>query len=523
MATSPATKSTMTPDTPPELPESLEQCHALIRAQAGTINQLSTRVEQLLQRLFGTRSERLDPNQLALFAEAWAQEQAAQLPAEEEAPQEAKPKKKGHGRKPLPDDLPRTRIEYDVAPEEKVCAECGAEKQRIGETVSEQIEYVPASLYVIEHAQLKYACKCCQEGVVVGEKPAQPIEKSLAGPGLLAHVITSKYCDHLPLHRQEGIFQRHGIDLSRKTLCDWVIRSAFVLEPVVEAMVARVLQSKVLHTDDTPVRVQDPEKKGTTRKAYLWPYVGDRDQPYTVFDYTPGRGREGPETFLRDYRGEEGSPRYIQCDAYAGYNGLFAKDRHVLEAACWAHARRKYDEAKTSDPVRAHEALLRIQEFYRAEADIRDEANGLPHGEADTLRHARRQNESVSLLEDFQQWARDAYAAALPKSPFGVALNYTLENWDALFRYTGDPVLNIDNNTAERAIRAIAVGRKNWLFLGSDDGGRAAAIHFSLIASAKRHGLDPFAYLRDLLRRIPTHPNRDIEALFPDRWANTTD
>ena len=523
MATSPEPRRAMTSNTPPELPESLEQCHALIQAQAGTINQLSTRVEQLLRRLFGTRSERLDPNQLALFAEAWAQEQAAQAPVVEETSQEARPKKKGHGRKPLPENLPRKRTEHDVTPEEKICSCCGAEKQRIGEVVTEQLEYVPASFYVIEHAQLKYACKGCQEGVVVGGKPAQPIEKSLAGPGLLAHVITSKYCDHLPLHRQEGILKRHGVELSRKTLCDWVIRSAFVLEPVVEAMTQRVLQSKVLHTDDTPVRVQDPEKKRATRKAYLWPYVGDPDHPYTVFDYTPGRGREGPETFLCDFIGEEDSPRYIQCDAYAGYNGLFTKDRHVLEVACWAHARRKYDEARTCDPVRAHDALLRIKEFYKVEAELAEETDGLTRAEADALRLERRQEESLPLLEDFNEWARDAQAAVLPKSPMGMALNYSLENWDALLRYTQDPTLNIDNNAAERAIRAIAVGRKNWLFLGSDDGGCAAAIHFSLIASAKRHGLDPFAYLRDLLRRIPTHPNRDIVDLLPDRWANTTD
>jgi len=524
MATSPEPSTPMTSNTPPELPESLEQCHALIKALAADNRQLSTRVEQLLRRLFGTRSERLDPNQLALFAEAWAQEQqAAEAPAVEEAPQEARPRKKGHGRKPLPEDLPRTRIEHDVTPEEKVCAECGTEKQRIGETVTEQLEYVPASLYVIEHAQLKYACKCCQEGVVVGQKPAQPIEKSLAGPGLLAHVITSKYCDHLPLHRQEGILKRHGVELSRKTLCDWVIKSAFVLEPLVEAMAARVLQSKVIHTDDTPVRVQDPDKKRATRKARLWPYVGDRDNPFTIFDYTSGRGREGPETFLREFIGTEEKPRYLQCDAFPGYNGLFAKDRHVLEVACWAHARRKYDEAKTSDPVRAHEALLRIKEFYHVEAELREETAGLSRAEADALCRERRHHKALPLLEDFHDWARAARDAVLPKSPMGMALNYSLENWDALLRYTQDPALNIDNNAAERAIRAIAVGRKNWLFLGSDDGGRAAAIHFSLIASARRHGLDPFAYLRDLLRRIPSHPNRDIDALFPDRWANTTE
>lgn len=491
---------------------------------AGTIDQLSTRVEQLLRRLFGTRSERLDPDQLTMFAEAWAAENAPPAEApEEEAVREAKPKKKGHGRKPLPKDLPRERVEHDVTPEEKVCACCGGEKLRIGETVTEQLEYVPASLHVIEHVQLKYACKGCQEGVAIGEKPAQPIEKSLAGPGLLAHVITGKYCDHLPLHRQEGIFKRHGVELSRKTLCGWVLKSAEVLCPVVEALMAEVLQSKVIHTDDTPVQVRDGDRRGKTRRGRMWPYVGDADHPYTIFDYTPGRERAGPESFLRQFIGTEENPRYIQCDAYAGYNGLFAKDRHVFEVACWAHARRKYDEAKTSDPVRSHQALLRIRDLYKIEAGIREAAAGLPRNEADALRHARRQEDALPLLHEFNEWAAHTLAnQVLPKSPMGQALAYSLNQWDALVRYTDDPALNIDNNTAERAIRAIAVGRKNWLFLGSDRGGRAAAIHFSLIASAKRHGLDPFAYLRDLLRRIPTHPNRDIQSFFPDRWLNTT-
>ena len=191
--------------------------------------------------------------------------------------------------------------------------------------------------------------------------------------------------------------------------------------------------------------------------------------------------------------------------------------------ACWAHARRKYDECKTSDPVRVHDALLRIKDLYKIEAEIRDETVDLPRDEADALRHVRRQAESIPLLDKFKEWAKGAYADVLPKSPIGKAIAYSLNQWDALNRYTDDPALNIDNNTAERAIRAIAVGRKNWLFLGSDNGGNAAAIHFSLIASAKRHGIDPFAYLRDLLRRIPTHPNKQIEELFPDQWINSTD
>ena len=409
----------------PELPDSVEQCHVLIGSLVENNRQLLHRVDLLLRRLFGRRSERFDPNQLSIFPEEEIAAPPAEVPEEEEEERTVK-KRKGHGRKNLPKDLPRERVEHDVTPEEKVCTCCGAEKKRIGETITEQLDYIPASLFVIEHVQLKYACKGCQEGVVIGEKPAQPIEKSLAGPGLLAHVITSKYCDHLPLHRQESILKRHGIDLSRKTLCDWVLKAADVLRPVVEAMTARILQSKVIHTDDTPVQVQDKNKKGKTRKGRLWPYVGDIDHPYTIFDYTPGHGREGPEYFLQNFRGNEDNPRYIQCDAYPGYNGLFVKDRHVLEVACWVHARRKYDECKTDDPVRVHDALLRIKALYKIEAEIRDDVAELPRDETDALRHARRQAESIPLLDGFEEWAKEAYAAVLPKSPIGKAIAYSL-------------------------------------------------------------------------------------------------
>ena len=303
---------------------------------------------------------------------------------------------------------------------------------------------------------------------------------------------------------------RHGVELSRKTLCGWVMQSADVLAPVVEAMCAEVLQSRVIHTDDTPVQVQDPEKKRTTRKAYLWPYVGDPDHPYTIFDYTPTRSREGPEAFLAEFTGTELRPRFLQCDAYPGYNGLFEKDRYCLEVACWAHARRKFHDARTSDSIRAHYAITLIRELY----DI--EHGAKPCGDAERL--AMRQELAVPKLAEIEAWLIKTKAEVLPKSPIGQAVDYALANWKALERYTTDACLAIDNNAAEQAIRAIAVGRKNWLFLGSDRGGHAAAIHFSLIASARRHGIDPFAYLRDLLTRIPTHPNRLIHELFPDHW-----
>lgn len=473
------------------------------------------RPTDLLRRLFGSTSERIDPDQLHLFKELLEQAQEASAAAEEEPETLPREKGKGHGRQRMPEDLPRTRIEHDIPDEENTCPN-DHERVRIGEDVSEQLDFTPASYFVIEHVVPKYACIApdCDCGVAQASKPAQPIEKGLAGPGLLAHIITSKYCDHLPLHRQEQMIARHGVHLSRKTLCDWVMQTADVLASVIDAMREKVLLSKVIHTDDTPVRVQDPKKKRTTRKAYLWPYVGDGEHPYIVFDYTPTRSREGPESFLETFRGTETEARFLQCDAYPGYNGLFTDGRHLHEVGCWTHARRKFFESKITEPIRANEAVLEIGKLYKIER----EAKELELDAAE--RCALRQEKAMSILDDFHERLIALNQDMLPKSSIGMAAAYALRNWDALTRYTTDGDLNIDNNPAENAVRAIAVGRKNWLFLGSDRGGRAAAIHFSLIASAKRHGLDPFAYLKDILRRIPTHLNQKIQDLLPDRWKS---
>jgi transposase len=500
------------PALPEQLPSDVETCHALIRLLVSDLAQYKHRVDYLLRRLFGSTSEKIDPNQLVLFKELLEQAVEAAAPPEAIEPP-ARPRRNGHGRQRLPEDLPRQRVMHDVPDEQKICPN-GHERVQIGEDVSEQLDFTPASYYVVEHIRPVYACNApsCEGGVAQAAKPAQPIEKGLAGPGLLAHVITSKYCDHTPLHRQERIIARSGVKLSRKTLCDWVLQCAGVLKPLVDAMREDVLQSKVIHTDDTPVKVQDPRKKRATHKAYLWPYVGDAHHPYIVFDYTPTRNKDGPETFLETYRGTEDQPRYLQCDAFPGYNGLFAKSRCVFEVACWAHARRKFFEAKDSNPVRANEALIKIGDLYKVEREAKDSQLDAEE------RRALREKRSKPLLDAFNEWLIALKQDALPKSPIGQAADYALNNWAALERYTTDGDLNIDNNPAEQAVRAIALGRKNWLFFGSDNGGRAAAIHFSLIASARRHNLDPFAYLRDLLARIPTHPNRQLRDLLPNRW-----
>jgi len=475
------------------------------------IDQLKHQLAQLRRHQFGRRSEKIDTGQLLLaFAQlqqAEAQAKAAQRVANSRPATPPREKPNGHGRRALPEDLPRERIAYPLPEQERICPDCGQVRDKMGEEVTEQLDYVPASFVVRQHVRIKYACKQCQANVVTSRMPAQPIEKGIPGPGLLAHVLVSKYADHLPLHRQESIFRRHGIDLSRSTLCDWVGGCADLLEPLVKAMKAELVLSHVIQTDDTPVPVLDATRVGT-REGRLWVYVGDADHPYTLFDYTPTRKRDGPAAYLAPYQG------YLQADAYAGYDGIYAGGE-VTEVGCWAHARRKSFDARTSDSRRAHVALAYIQQLYKVE----DKARGL---DADA-RHAMRQEQSRPILVEFGQWLEAEQMTVLPKSPMGEAIGYARRQWAALNRYLDDGRLEIDNNAAERALRAIAIGRKNWLFAGSDEGGRRAAIIYSLIGTCKRHGVEPFAYLRDVLERVSTHPQSGIAALLPHHWQAAQD
>lgn len=477
-----------------ELLSTLEGREALIR-------KLEHQLERLRRHQFGRRSEKVDAAQL-LLAFARSQEAEAAPPP---APPKPKRKREGHGRKPLPEALPRQDVEHDVPPEDKRCGKCGAELDRIGEEVTEQLDYVPASFVVRRHVRAKYACKRCEETVVLAPLPPQPIEKGLPGAGLLAHVLVSKYADHLPLHRQEGICRRQGVELARSTLCGWVRDCATLLRPVVTAMKAELLRSEVVHTDDTPVTVQDRLHPGGTRTGRLWVYRGDDAHPYTLFDYTGDRTRAGPAAFLAGYKG------YLQADAYGGYDALYAGGE-VLEVGCWAHARRKFYDAQTSEPEPAAAALAFIHALYDVERDAREQHLG------PAARQALRQERAVPLLAQFRHWLDAQALVSLPQSPMGQAIGYALGQWDALCRYTADGILTIDNNAAERALRRVAIGRKNWLFAGSDAGGRRAAVAYSLIATCQRHGVEPFAYLRDVLERVPTHPSSGIDALFPHHW-----
>lgn len=504
------------------LPDDVAQCHARILHLTTTLDELTARlqrqeqekarlvhrVQQLLEQIYGRRSEKIDPAQLLLFVE---QALAASAPAQAEPEperHETGPSKRGHGRRKPPAELPRLPIEHPVPDSEKVCVQCGRDKKRIGQDVSEQLEYAPASLFVIEHIQPKYACPCCQEGITVAPKPAQPIEKGLPGPGLMAHIAVSKYCDHQPLYRQESILARYGVQVSRQTMWGWVWAGAMLLEPVAELARTRVLQSKVIHTDDTPVTVQ--ARGGGTYTGRFWVYVGDAQHPYIVYDYTPSRRRDGPVEFLREFAGTPESPRYLQADAFGGYDGIYTAGAHVIEVACMAHCRRKFHDARRTDVNRAHQMLAWIQQLYVIERQAK---------ELDArARRALRREQSKPILDTMKEWLDAQQPQVLPKSPMGEAFQYALNQWTALNRYVDDGDLSIDNNMAERNLRGIAIGRKNWMTLGSDRGGRAAAILYTLIQSAKRHDLDPFVYLRDLLLRIPTHPNNNIHLLLPDQW-----
>jgi len=473
--------------------------------QARQVARLQHWLTKLLRARYGPSRERVDEHQLFLFAAAAMAAHRDGPPPEPQSPSAAATPRRGHGRQRLPKQLPRRQVTYELPADERHCPTCQAPLTRIGEETSERLEYVPASLLVLEERCAKYACpKGCT--VWTATKPMQPIEKGLPGPGLLAQVAVSKYADHLPLHRQTQMFSRHGVTLSRQTLCDWMGRAASLVTPLVTLMQERALQSKALQTDDTPVAVLDPSLP-RTKTGRIWTYVGDAAHPYTVYDYTPDRSRAGPDQFLQAFNG------YLQADAYAGYDALYRDPaRGVTEVACWAHARRKFFEARDADPMRAMILLAYIRLLYDVEREARDRAL-----EA-TGRRALRQERSVPILADIAAYLQREQPHVLPKSPIGEAIAYALHNWAALVRYTADGDLAIDNNAAERSLRGVAVGRKNWLFFGSDTGGRTAAILTSLISTCKRLDVEPFAYLRDVFDRISAHPAQRLAELLPDRW-----
>lgn len=480
--------------------------HEQLQKSQREVELLRHRLDVLCRRLFGKKSEKVDPNQLQLafevLQEMGSSTEPFELDSSESFPRVAvQSHQRGTGRRPLPKELPRERVVVDVDEAKKSCS-CGRSKEKIGEAVTEKLEYVPASFFVRETVRPKYACPRCHDGVTVAPAPVQAVEKSIAGEGLLAHVVVSKYADHTPLHRLEGIFARHGVEISRATMCDWVGDVADVLQPVVDRMKQEIRQVDYLQTDDTPVKVLVPRGEGF--KGRLWVYLDPLNRQ-VVFDATRTHEGKFPAEFLMNFEG------YLQADAYAGYDGLYkSKSKLIVEVGCWSHGRRRFVESLAID-TRAAPILALVQKLFQKEREFKE----LSAAE----RTQKRQEQSKPILEQIDQLRHELEKTVLPKSPLGEALGYIKNHWKALNRFLEDGRLKIDNNGAEYQLRAVAVGRKNWLFAGSFEGARRAATLYSLVQGCRLVSIDPFLYFRDVLLRVATHPNRQIGELTPRMWA----
>jgi transposase len=400
--------------------------------------------------------------------------------------------------------LPHHRHELDLPEAEKTCSCCGRAKDRIGEDITTILEYEPAKLEVHEHVRPKYACRYCKDGVSSPPPPPRPIARGIAGPGLISQIVVSKFGDHLPLYRLEDILVRHGIHFPRSTLCDWVAAAAELLRPLYQLQRQLVVQCPVMWTDDTKVTVLVGGEDGS-REGHFWTYVGNDEQPYSVYDFTLSRSRDGPQSFLEDFRG------YLHADAYAGYDAIYlGSDNEIVEVACWAHARRQFFDARHNYPREAHQVLEWIRQLY----DIEDRARELSVAARRELRAA----EANPVLDKIEVYLAELATRVLPKTAFAKAVAYARNQWQALRRYTEDGRLTIDNNVSERTLRHQAIGRKNWLFLGSEAAGPRAAVLSTILAGAKRHRIEPWRYVRELLLRL--HADAPcLEEMLPGRWA----
>jgi transposase len=494
------------------VPQDIAGLQQLVRAQSLQIEHLKLVIAKLRRLQFGRSSEKLTCEldaqiaQLELSLEELETGHAEHERWHADALPSAAPRRTQPVRRPLPADLPRENCVHEPAEGHERCA-CGGVMRHLDDDVAEVLEYLPARFKVIRHVRPKYACASCQK-ILQAPAPSRPITRGLAGPGLLAHVLVSKYADHLPLYRQSEIYARDGIDLDRSTLADWVGGASGLLAPLVASLKTHVLAGETLHADDTPVPVLSPGN-GKTKLGRLWTYVRDErgyasgTPPAVWFAYSPDRKAKHPIEHLKTLRG------ILQADGYAGFNGLYDRVDHPLaEAACWAHARRKfYELAQATDSPMANEALQRIGVLYEVEEPIR--------GRSAEERQRERRARAGPVLEDLHRWLLATVKLTSKKSDLAGAIHYALARWRALTRYRDDGRIEIDNNAAERALRAVALGRKNYLFAGSDAGGERAAAIYSIIGTCKLNGIDPQAYLAHVLAHLPEHPINRVHNLLP--------
>jgi transposase len=498
------------------LPNDIETLKRWVGIRDEMIVKLMAEIARMKRWQYGRSSERSD-NTLAqmqlrlddLIGQLTAPpEPAPNVPTAPVADSTSKPNLhsvKGTRRVPrsFPEHLPREMVTH--APDMCDCPDCGGKLRTFGEDVSEMLEMVPSYFKVIRHVRPKLACVACSR-VIQSAAPSRPIERGMAGPGLLAQVIVAKYADHCPLYRQENIYRRAGIQLDRSMLADWVKETARLLAPLADALGRYVLAAEKIHGDDTPVPVLDPGR-GKTKTGRIWTYVrddrpsGSHDPPAVWYRYSPDRKGIRPQTHLRDFRG------ILQADAYAGFAPLYQSGA-VVEAACWAHARRKFYDVHVADrsPIAA-EALRRIGLLYAIEREIR--------GRSPEERRQVRVQQSASVLDELHGWLTATLGLVSARSELAKAIHYTLVRWTALTRFKDDGRIEIDNNSAERSIRPVVLGRRNYLFAGSDGGGESAANIYSLIGSALLNGIEPYRYLREVLTHIADHPINRITELLP--------
>lgn len=493
------------PDDPVMLKQLLGQMLDERQLDKGKIIRLEEQNALLLQRLFGRKSEQtadaVTP-QLALFNEV----ESIVEPVDEASDEEVvAPTKRRGKRKPLPADLPRVEVIHELHEHELTCV-CGCRKHTIGEEVSEQLEIVPMQIRVIKHIRKVYACRDCETAPVTADKPAQVIEKSMASPSVLAMLLTTKYVDGLPLHRFEKVLGRHGMDIPRQTLARWVIQCGEHLQPLLNLMRDRLLESRVIHCDEARVQVNKEPDREPASQSWMWVQTGGPpNQSVVLFDYSTSRAQEVPTRLLEGYRG------YLMTDDYAGYNAL-GTQAGVERLGCWAHARRKFVEAQKVQPKgktgRADVALNLINKLYGIERALKEGS--------DEQRYEARQQNSVPVLTQLHTWTEKTLPHVTAQNALGKAISYLASNWQKLVRYTEAGFLPIDNNAAERAIRPFVIGRKNWLFSDTPKGAKSSAQLYSLVDTAKANGQEPYAWLRHALERLPLATSvEDYEALLP--------
>ena len=471
------------------------------------ILQLKQQLDQLKKMIFGSRQERFigidnDPNQLTL--DMHAEELATcNIGAaikinyiKQQSTVDKKPLQHA-GRMKLPDSLRREEIIIDPACDVSIC-------KKIGEEITEVLEYAPGELYVKRYRRIKYV-QPSDNQIVIGELPARALDKVMAGEGLLAQIIIDKYVDHLPLYRQMQRFERTGLKLPYSTLTEWVSATCNLITPLYNALKKEILQTNYLHVDETPIKVMDKDKKGATHRGYYWVYQNSIHK-LVLFDYQEGRGREGPMTILEEFQG------YVQSDGYGAYD-IFDKRSGVTLIHCMAHARRMFNEALDNDETVAGYVLQEIQKLYAIERQCKEQQLSF-----DDVK-AVRQQQSVPILKSLGEWMTKEYINAIPKSSIGKALAYSIERWDTLSRYTQNGMLNIDNNPVENSIRPVALGRKNYLFAGSHEAAKRSGMLYSLLGTCKMHGVEPFTWLKAVLTQIATHPINRINELLPNRFC----